>query len=275
LREALEELGDVLEAWTVLSRRPTSCRPNTSEELESLQDTCRRWASRKSSRSWSTNSAFPWEDVFGSIDSNSARRRDYWTGPPRDTGERRAGRREGQRPSAAGEIERDLSLLQSFAGAGSPSGRSCEGDRRRGSFQTTVRVASGANYDSFPGSVQHRENAGATRPVRIVSTCRCHRDLSTSRLLVMQEIQGSPGRPSPVSVSHARMRLRQSARKPITADRLGRFFHADPHPGNLMWWAGQDPTSWTSAWWGSSMPKLREHLRWLLSAFWWRTSVSH
>ena len=58
-------------------------------------------------------------------------------------------------------------------------------------------------------------------------------DFSTSRLLVMQDVGGVPSTdiPAPLRKEIARQLL-ESFCKQILIDG---FFHADPHPGNLMW----------------------------------------
>jgi len=62
-----------------------------------------------------------------------------------------------------------------------------------------------------------------------------HTGLSTGRLLVLQEIQGVPLLRAPASEAR-----RQAARQLLEAYYqqvlAAGFFHADPHPGNLMWW---------------------------------------
>jgi ubiquinone biosynthesis protein len=62
-----------------------------------------------------------------------------------------------------------------------------------------------------------------------------HRDLSTSRLLVMEEIQGGPIAQAPQGPerTQAARQLLESFYKQVLVEG---FFHADPHPGNLMWW---------------------------------------
>ena len=59
--------------------------------------------------------------------------------------------------------------------------------------------------------------------------------LSARRLLVLQEIQGIPLLEAPGGEAH-----REAARQLVEAYYqqvlAAGFFHADPHPGNLMWW---------------------------------------
>ena len=62
-----------------------------------------------------------------------------------------------------------------------------------------------------------------------------YRDLSTSRLLVMEEVQGGPIAKAPQGLerTQAARQLLESFYKQVLVER---FFHADPHPGNLKWW---------------------------------------
>src|ERR1700676_2100224 len=60
-------------------------------------------------------------------------------------------------------------------------------------------------------------------------------DLSARRLLVLQEIQGTPLLAAPDGEARreaAHQLVEAYYQQVLTAG----FFHADPHPGNLMWW---------------------------------------
>lgn len=61
---------------------------------------------------------------------------------------------------------------------------------------------------------------------------------STSRLLVMQEVQGGPVTSAPEGPERkeAARQLLESFYSQILSEG---FFHADPHPGNLKWWDGK------------------------------------
>ena len=93
-----------------------------------------------------------------------------------------------------------------------------------------------------------------------------HRDLSTSRLLVMEEIQGIPIKQAPAGPERieAARQLLESYYKQIIVDG---FFHADPHPGNLMWW--KDRIYFLDfGMVGAVGADFREHLLLLLMALW-------
>ena len=64
-------------------------------------------------------------------------------------------------------------------------------------------------------------------------------DFSTSRLLVMRDVAGGPiaNAPEGAPRKEAARQLLESFYKQIMVDG---FFHADPHPGNLMWQPEED-----------------------------------
>ena len=93
-----------------------------------------------------------------------------------------------------------------------------------------------------------------------------HRELSTTRLLVMEEIQGIPIMMAPEGPARtqAARQLLGSYYKQMMTDG---FFHADPHPGNLMWW--KDRVYFLDfGMVGNLETELREHLMLLLMSFW-------
>jgi predicted unusual protein kinase regulating ubiquinone biosynthesis (AarF/ABC1/UbiB family) len=91
-------------------------------------------------------------------------------------------------------------------------------------------------------------------------------ELSTSRLLVMEEIQGVPIRQAPEGAARkeAARELLESYYQQILVDG---FFHADPHPGNLMWWNDRIYLL-DFGMVGEVGPGMREQLMMLLMAFW-------
>jgi predicted unusual protein kinase regulating ubiquinone biosynthesis (AarF/ABC1/UbiB family) len=93
-----------------------------------------------------------------------------------------------------------------------------------------------------------------------------YRDLSTSRLLVMEEIQGIPIKQAPIGPERiqAARQLLESYYKQIIVDG---FFHADPHPGNLMWWKNR-VYFLDFGMVGEVGADFREHLLLLLMALW-------
>src|SRR2546430_10637818 len=90
--------------------------------------------------------------------------------------------------------------------------------------------------------------------------------LSTSRLLVMEEIQGTPISKAPQGPERkeAARQLLESYYKQILVDG---FFHADPHPGNLMWW--KDRIYFLDfGMVGELGPETRELIMLMLMSFW-------
>ena len=67
---------------------------------------------------------------------------------------------------------------------------------------------------------------------------RVHRELSSERLLVMEAIDGGPLREAPEGEDRveAAQQLLESYCAQVLVDG---FFHADPHPGNLLWRDGR------------------------------------
>ena len=93
-------------------------------------------------------------------------------------------------------------------------------------------------------------------------------DLSTSRLLVMHDVGGGPisSAPEGDAREEAAYQLLESFYKQILDDG---FFHADPHPGNLMWQPDEDLLYFLDLGMvGEVGPQLREHMMLLLMAFW-------
>ena len=91
-------------------------------------------------------------------------------------------------------------------------------------------------------------------------------DFSTDRLLVMEEVQGGPLSTAPEGHdrTEAARQLIESYYKQILTEG---FFHADPHPGNMMWW--DDKVYFLDfGMVGEIGPDLREGLVLLLLSFW-------
>jgi predicted unusual protein kinase regulating ubiquinone biosynthesis (AarF/ABC1/UbiB family) len=170
-----------------------------------------------------------------------------------------------QRATAREEIEQDLALLEVFAEK--------VGDRE-GLKQV---IDMGAVFEHLSTSL-HREldfRQEASNIERMGSVLEgytrlevpaVYEDLSTSRLLVLEEIQGVPisAAPDVPERADAAHQLLESFYKQILSDG---FFHADPHPGNLMWW--KDSIYFLDfGMVGEIGPELREHLMLILLAFW-------
>src|SRR5438046_8557909 len=107
---------------------------------------------------------------------------------------------------------------------------------------------------------------GVLEPYPRLDVPRVYTEFSSSRLLVLEEIQGVAIRQAPESEARkeAARQLLESYYRQILTDG---FFHADPHPGNLMWW--QDTIYFLDfGMVGEVGPELREQLILMLMAFW-------
>jgi ubiquinone biosynthesis protein len=170
-----------------------------------------------------------------------------------------------QRPNAREEIEQDLALLEVFA----------EKVRERPALQQVIDMEAVFKQlsSSLHRELDFREEASNIERMRGVlqgydrlAVPGLRRDLSTSRLLVMEEIQGIPITKAPEGPARtqAARQLLESYYKQIMVDG---FFHADPHPGNLMWW--KDRVYFLDfGMVGNLETEMREHLMLLLMSFW-------
>ena len=266
LRAALEELGPTFcKLGQILSTRPDLLPAEYVEELAMLQDSVPPMPERDVVRVSEQELGVPWEDVFESIDPS-----------PLAAGTigqvHRAMLANGdrvvikvQRPTAREEIEQDLALLEVFA----------EKVRDRAALQKVIDMEAVFKQLSMSlhRELDFREEASNIERMRDVlqgydrlDVPGVHRDLSTSRLLVMEEIQGIPIMKAPEGPARtqAARQLLESYYKQIMMDG---FFHADPHPGNLMWW--KDRVYFLDfGMVGNLETEMREHLMLLLLSFW-------
>src|SRR6266542_950676 len=266
LRTALEELGPTFaKLGQVLSTRPDLLPPEFIEELSTLQDHVPPLTEQAVVEEMEHELGVPWEDVFESIEPQ-----------PMAAGTiaqvHKAALADGsrvvvkvQRPSAEGDIMRDLGLFRLFAD------------------KTEDRPALRQVID-MPAIVEHlseslKRELDFTRELENIERMRrvlelysrldvpaVYKEYSTPRLLVMQEIRGVPIRKSTASPERtdAARQLLESYYRQILTDG---FFHADPHPGKLMWWQGKIYFI-DFGMVGEVGPELRELLILMLMAFW-------
>jgi ubiquinone biosynthesis protein len=233
--EGLEELGPTFaKLGQILSTRPDLLSPAVVAELADLQDHVTPLTEADVVAVMEKELKVPWEDVFASIEPDPLAsgtiaqvHRATLVG-----GERVVVKV--QRPDAETEIRQDLGLLQRFAqkAAGRPA------------FRQVVDVPAVIDHlsSSLVRELDFRHEAASIERMREVlapfdrlSVPDVYADLSTGRLLVMQEIQGIPLLEAPAGEPRrqaARQLLEAYYQQVLTAG----FFHADPHPGNLMWW---------------------------------------
>jgi predicted unusual protein kinase regulating ubiquinone biosynthesis (AarF/ABC1/UbiB family)/nucleotide-binding universal stress UspA family protein len=234
-RAALEELGPTFgKLGQILSTRPDLLPPEVVDELAGLQDHVTPLSEAEVVAMMEKELRVPWEDVFAGIEPDPMAagtiaqvHRATLVG-----GERVVVKV--QRPGAETDIRQDLGLLEQFAAkaAGRPA------------FQQTVDVPAIIEHlsSSLLRELDFRNEAANIERMREVlapfdrlGVPLVHTELSTGRLLVLQEIQGIPVLQAPVGEARqeaARQLLEAYYHQVLTAG----FFHADPHPGNLMWW---------------------------------------
>jgi predicted unusual protein kinase regulating ubiquinone biosynthesis (AarF/ABC1/UbiB family) len=239
LREALEELGPTFaKLGQILSTRPDLVPPEVAAELARLQDDVPPLTEAQVVEVMEQELGVPWEDVFESIEP----------GPlaAGTIGQVHRARLEGghrvvikvQRPGAAEEIERDLGLFALFA-------EKAEG---REALSGLIDIPAVVDHlsSSLRRELDFREeaaNIGRMRevlePFTRLDVPGVHAQLSSKRLLVMDEVVGGgPLRDAPPGAERkeaARQLLEAFYRQVLTEG----FFHADPHPGNLLWADGK------------------------------------
>ena len=172
-----------------------------------------------------------------------------------------------QRPDAKEQIEQDLALLEVFA----------EKVGRRPGLKQVIDMEAVFSYlsDSLHRELDFRQEAGNMRRMTdvIASFSRLrvpevHADFSTSRLLVMRDVAGGPISSAPEGTprKEAARQLLESFYKQIMVDG---FFHADPHPGNLMWQPEEELLYFLDLGMvGEVSAEMREQMMLLLMAFW-------
>jgi ubiquinone biosynthesis protein len=234
VREALEELGPTFaKLGQILSTRPDLVSEEFVAELEKLQDRVKPLTEAEVVRVMEQELRVPWEDVFASIDSE-----------PLAAGTigqvHRATLDDGthvvikvQRPGAREEILRDLGLFELFA----DKALQREQLRRAVDIPALVEHLS----DSLRRELDFRQEAAnvermreALSPYDRLDVPGLYPELSTERLLVLEYIDGIPILDAPDSAERreAGHQMLEAFSRQILVDG---FFHADPHPGNLLW----------------------------------------
>jgi predicted unusual protein kinase regulating ubiquinone biosynthesis (AarF/ABC1/UbiB family)/nucleotide-binding universal stress UspA family protein len=266
LRSAMEELGPTFaKLGQILSTRPDLLPPEFIEELASLQDNVPPLSEAEVVAVMEQEMGVPWEDVFESIEET-----------PMAAGTiaqvHRATLADGsrvvvkvQRPTAREDIMQDLALLQLFA----------KKTERRPAFRQVIDMPAVFEHlsESLKRELDFRQEAGnidrmreVLQPYPRLDVPGVQHELSSPRLLVMEEVQGAPIRTAPEGPERkeaARQLLESYYAQILT---IG-FFHADPHPGNLMWW--NDKIYFLDfGMVGEIGPEVRENLMLLLMAFW-------
>jgi ubiquinone biosynthesis protein len=235
LRAAMEELGPTFaKMGQILSTRPDLLPQAFVEELSTLQDRVPPLAEPEVVKVMEEELGVPWEDVFESIDPQPMAagtiaqvHKATMTGGARVVVKV-------QRPTARTDILQDLGLLELFA----------EKTQERSAFRQVIDLPTIIEHlsASLRRELDFRQEAGNLQRMQEVlqtfsrlDVPRVYTEFSTDRLLVMEEIQGGPIRDAPQGDARqdAARQLLESYYQQILVDG---FFHADPHPGNMMWW---------------------------------------
>jgi predicted unusual protein kinase regulating ubiquinone biosynthesis (AarF/ABC1/UbiB family)/nucleotide-binding universal stress UspA family protein len=238
LRDALDESGPTFaKLGQILSTRPDLIPESFLVELQSLQERVTPLTQQEVVAAMEKELRVPWEDVFGSIEPE-----------PLAAGTiaqvHRATLENGtrvvvkvQRPTAEQDIMDDLGLLQMFV----------ETAGERPAFKRVFDLPAIVQHlsQSLRRELDFRQEAENIRrmkhvlaPYHRLAVPEVHEAYSTSRLLVMQEVQGGPVTSAPEGPDRkeAARQLLESFYSQILTEG---FFHADPHPGNLKWWDGK------------------------------------
>lgn len=266
LRIALEELGPIFsKLGQVLSTRPDLLPAEYIEELALLQSRVPPMTESEVVQVSEQELGVPWEDVFKSFDPNplAAGTIAQVHRAVLETGDRVVVKV--QRPTARADIEQDLALLEMFA----------EKVGKRPALNQVIDMEAVFKHlsTSLHRELDFRQEADNIERMRMVlanydrlAVPGVHWELSTSRLLVMEEIQGIPIKQAPDGPERiqAARQLLESYYKQIIVDG---FFHADPHPGNLMWWNNRIYFL-DFGMVGTVGADLRDHLLLMLMALW-------
>ena len=266
LRAALEELGPTFaKLGQILSTRPDLLPPEFIAELSTLQDRVTPMTEAEVVQVMEGELKVPWEDVFESIDTEPL--------AAGTIGQVHAATLEGgervvvkvQRLGAEEEIMRDLGLLELFA----EKAEHRDGLRRLVDFPSVIRHLS----ESLKRELDFRmEAANVDRLSEVLARYSqldvpsVYHELSSKRLLVLSYVDGVPLRETPDVPERqgAAKQLIESYYRQVLVDG---FFHADPHPGNLLWTDGK-VYFLDCGMVGEVDPRVRELVLLMVMAFW-------
>jgi predicted unusual protein kinase regulating ubiquinone biosynthesis (AarF/ABC1/UbiB family)/nucleotide-binding universal stress UspA family protein len=234
-RSALDELGPTFaKIGQILSTRRDLLPASFIEELTKLQEHVTPLTEAEVVAVMEQELRVPWEDVFASIDPQplAAGTIAQVHRATLESGERVVVKV--QRPNAERDIMLDLGLLEMFAKKAS----------NRPAFSRVVDVPAAIRHlsESLRRELDFRQEARNMQRMRQVLAAfprlavpKVFEEYSTERLLIMEEVQGSPVREAPAGKARteAARQLLESFYHQVFIEG---FFHADPHPGNMKWW---------------------------------------
>jgi predicted unusual protein kinase regulating ubiquinone biosynthesis (AarF/ABC1/UbiB family) len=266
LRQALEELGPTFaKLGQILSTRPDLLPPEFIDELATLQDKVTPMTEADVVSVMEEELGVPWEDVFASIEPEplAAGTIGQVHKATLESGEKVIVKV--QRPGARDQIMRDLGLLGMFA----EKTESREALRRIVDLPAVVQHLSESLQREldFEQEAAHIEQMHEVlEPFSRLDAPAVHQRFTTRRLLVMEFIPGTPVREAPQGPERkeAAAQLLEAFYRQILTDG---FFHADPHPGNMLW---SDGTIYflDLGMVGEVAPEVRGRVLLLLLAFW-------
>jgi ubiquinone biosynthesis protein len=234
-RLALDELGPAFaKLGQILSTRPDLLPQPFMEELASLQERVTPLTEAEVVSVMERELGVPWEDVFESIDPEplAAGTIAQVHKARLESGEQVVVKV--QRPTAEQDILQDLGLLEMFAQ------KAADRPALRRVFDVPAIVEHLSS--SLRRELDFRQEAANLRrmqevlaPFPRLGVPAVYEEYSTSRLLVMQQIEGVSVREAPFGPerSEAARQLLESYYHQVMVEG---FFHADPHPGNMKWW---------------------------------------
>ncbi len=268
LRSSLEELGPTFaKIGQILSTRPDLLPPEFIEELATLQDNVPPLTEEQVVKVMEQELGVPWEDVFETIDPQPLAAGTIAQVHRATLADHTKAVIKVQRPDAKEDIEQDLALLGVFAEKVSDR----PGLKQVVDMQAVFEHLSESLHRELDFRSEADNIARMGEVIADFSRLRVpvvHADYSTSRLLVMQDIGGGPASSAPEGPARteAARQLLESFYKQILVDG---FFHADPHPGNLMWQPDEEALYFLDLGMvGEVGADLREHMMLLLMAFW-------
>jgi predicted unusual protein kinase regulating ubiquinone biosynthesis (AarF/ABC1/UbiB family)/nucleotide-binding universal stress UspA family protein len=266
LRSALEELGPTFaKLGQLLSTRPDLLPQEFIEELSELQDAVPPLTEEEVVRVMEQDLGVPWEDAFETIE-----REPLAAGSIAQV--HRATLASGdkvvvkvQRPEARQQITQDLALLKLFV-------------EKLGTRPGVRRVVDVPHiFEHLSTSLQQEldfrreaKNAerlrGTFKDFPRLTVPAIHSEISTPRLLVMQDVGG-------VDCSEVPEALRKDVARQIVESFCAQilvegFFHGDPHPGNALWQPAEERLYFIDLGLAGEVgPELREAMILMLIAF--------